>query len=306
MLAALAAMLLVMPTSCSDVWACSKMCEVAWNALSRYVVCALLTALGLEVVALRLTWKSAQPLVGMVRGVEHTFFPPLLLCVTFLVLILENLAICALWFVHAGAPGVGAATGRPVYSAVYVEWLINVPILLVLTGGCALGRPLSEVSRPLAVTNFYIILAWSAHFVEWALMRWLAILVAFAMYGWASMDMAKWVVKFRDSSRDDLPARGLRVGLSVGLIWSFFIYGVVYLSGQLGWISSPMEVSSYIVMNVGVKLVILLAFVGIRSSQFYDLLVSLLVNKSSPFARQVAVANDFGDVEHASSLPLLQ
>lgn len=133
--------------------------EVAWNALSRYVVCSLLTALVLEIAALRLTWKSARPLVGMVRGIEHTFVPPLLLCVSFFVLILENMFIGALWLVHAAAPGVGNVSGRPVYSAIYAEWLINVPILLVLAGTCALGRPLSDVSRPLVVTNLYIILA---------------------------------------------------------------------------------------------------------------------------------------------------
>lgn len=304
--AALTAAIAIFPRPCITVDDCSRMHEVAWNALSRYVVCSLLTALVLEIAALRLTWKSARPLVGMVRGIEHTFVPPLLLCVSFFVLILENMFIGALWLVHAAAPGVGNVSGRPVYSAIYAEWLINVPILLVLAGTCALGRPLSDVSRPLVVTNLYIILAWSAYFMEPVVARWSAILLAFLMYGWASVDMAQWVLKFREATRRDVPARNLRCALSVGLIVIFFVYGLVYLAAHLGMISSHMELSSYIIMNVGVKLVILLAFVGIRSSQFYDLLVCLLVNKCTPFERQIAVANDFGDVEHASSLPLLQ
>ena len=35
----------------------------------------------------------------------------------------------------------------------YAEWLINVPILLVLAGSIALGRPGSEVAEPLLITN---------------------------------------------------------------------------------------------------------------------------------------------------------
>jgi len=302
----LVAVVAVLPQACWTVKDCSRMHEVAWNELSRYVVVALVTALVLEVAALRLTWKSARPLVGMVRGIEYTFIPPLLLCVSFFVLILENLFIGALWLVHAAVPGVGNVAGRPVYSAIYLEWLINVPILLVLAGSCALGRPLRDVSRPLVVTNLYIILAWSAYFMQPAPLRWSAIFVAFAMYGWAAADMANWVLKFDAGTRQDVPARQLRCALSFGLILVFFIYGLVYLFAQLGLITSHFELSSYIIMNVCVKLVILLAFVGIRSSQFYDLLVCLLVNKCTPFERQIAVANDFGDVEHASSLPLLQ
>ena len=61
------------------------------------------------------------------------------------------------------------SAGLPVYSSIYVafwlqtigsstqqlpaqEWLINVPILLVLAGTCALNRSTEEVARPLLVT----------------------------------------------------------------------------------------------------------------------------------------------------------
>eukprot|EP00913_Durusdinium_trenchii_P001446 g1339.t1 len=40
----------------------------------------------------------------------------------------------------------------PVYTSIYVEWLINVPILLVLAGSCALHRTVREVKRPLIIT----------------------------------------------------------------------------------------------------------------------------------------------------------
>ena len=44
----------------------------------------------------------------------------------------------------------------------YMEWGINVPIMLILSGYCTLGRSLHEVSRPLVVTNIYVILCWVA------------------------------------------------------------------------------------------------------------------------------------------------
>lgn len=48
--------------------------------------------------------------------------------------------------VHVAAPGVGEAAGRPVYSAIYAEWVVNVPILLVLSGRFALSRPWAEAA----------------------------------------------------------------------------------------------------------------------------------------------------------------
>ena len=54
-----------------------------------------------------------------------------------------------------------------------MEWGINVPILLILSGYCSLGRPLREVSRPLVVTNIYVILCWAAAATSSGLLKWM-------------------------------------------------------------------------------------------------------------------------------------
>ncbi|CAE7947545.1 mask, partial [Symbiodinium sp. KB8] len=106
--------------------------------------------------------------LGLINGLDNTFMPPVLLCVTLFVLVLENLVfVCSTspWAVTA------SAGGEPVYTSIYCEWLVNVPILLVLAGNCALDRPSGEISRPLLVTNIYIVFAWTAHFIPSPFLR---------------------------------------------------------------------------------------------------------------------------------------
>jgi len=300
-----AAYMLVKPAACRDDPVCEGMHEAPWNAFSSYALCALTTAFCIETTSLRLTWRSAQPLIGMVRGVESTFVPPLLLCVAFTVLIMENVSIAGLHFVHACAHGVAGVNGRPMYSAIYAEWLVTVPMLLILAGKFALQRPLKQVSRPLVVTNVYIIFSWAAHFVEPVPIGWALILISLVMYVWASVDMAIWVRDFRASTRYDLPSRDLRCVLTLGLVVIFLAYGLMYLAAYMGMISPHTEVSAFITMNVVAKLGMLVAFVGIRWSQFFDLLVDLLINKQTPFSRQSAVGDDAGEVEQPSTLPMV-
>ena len=52
-----------------------------------------------------------------------------------------------------------------------LRWCINVPILFLLSGHCSLGRPVKEISRPLMVTNVYIIFSWMATVTESALLK---------------------------------------------------------------------------------------------------------------------------------------
>ena len=93
------------------------------------------------------------------------------------------------------------------------EWLINVPILhlvrlwdplwqprLVLAGCCALNRSVEEVSKPLVVTNIYIIFAWMAHFISDFTIRWSLVSVTFLMYAWASKDMVAWAQAYTSNA----------------------------------------------------------------------------------------------------------
>ncbi|CAJ1359647.1 unnamed protein product, partial [Effrenium voratum] len=133
--------------SCEEVPSCVEVHEKntpRGNLLNGYAICGLSTALVLEMVSLHFSYESARPVLGLINGLDNTFMPPILLCITLSVLIVENLIFfCSStpWYLNAGAGG------SPVYTSIYLEWLINVPILLVLAGTCALDRPASEIAR---------------------------------------------------------------------------------------------------------------------------------------------------------------
>lgn len=289
---ALAAYLAILPRSCIQVERCQAFNQEFPNVLNGNAFCGLVTVFMHEVTSLCLNYKSARPIMGLINGIEDVFVPPLLLCITFVVLVLENAIFMsrnmAAVFAHVAVDGAMPQANQPVYTAIYVEWLINVPLLLVLAGNCALGRPLRQLAGPVVATNVYIIIAWSAHFILDARLRWTLVAVSFAMYGWSSYKMSVWVLEYLRSTKKDAPSRTLRPCLAVGLIVVFGIYGLVYLCAMLGMITVYVERVSYICMNIGVKLMMSIAFAGIRSSEYTDLLIDMLVNTHLPFQRQIA------------------
>ena len=76
--------------------------------------------------------------------------------------------------------------GSVLWSDRYLEWGINVPILFILSGYCSLGRPLQEVSRPLIVTNIYVIMCWAAAASTYGLQKWMRLFctLAFSIKAW--------------------------------------------------------------------------------------------------------------------------
>jgi len=273
---------------CTEVPSCQEEFDKVkgLTSLNGYALCGLLTALVLEAVSLHFSYESARPVLGLINGLDNTFMPPVLLCITLFVLVLENLV-----FVCSASPWAVAASvdGAPVYTSIYCEWLVNVPILLVLAGNCALDRPSGEISRPLLVTNIYIVFAWTAHFIPSPFLRWTLVGVTFFMYGWASKDMVKWASSFREDVDPDVSGSHLRYASALGLIAIFGAYGIVYLSRLVGALTSYEEKVWYLCMNIGRKLIMLMLFGGIRSSRYHDLIVNMLVNTHFSFRRQVAV-----------------
>lgn len=275
-------------------------CVVAFEAesvktqLNGYAIVGLSTAFVLELVSLHFSYESARPVLGLVNGLDNTFMPPVLLCVTLFVLILENLIFffsSTPWFANA------SAAGLPVYTAIYVEWLINVPILLVLAGCCALNRSTDEVARPLLVTNIYIVFAWSAHFISDSSLRWSLVFATFFMYFCASKDMISWAQAYKNDTDPDVSGTHLRQASTLGLVAFFGLYGLVYLSRLNNVINDYEERVWYLCMNITTKLIMLMLFGGIRSSRYHDLIVNMLVNTHFSFRRQVAVM----DPEHAGN-----
>mmetsp|Transcript_18647 Transcript_18647/g.53461 ORF Transcript_18647/g.53461 Transcript_18647/m.53461 type:complete len:131 (-) Transcript_18647:242-634(-) len=79
--------------------------------------------------------------------------------------------------------------------------------------------------------------------------------------------------------------RDLHCATTIGLNMVSFAYGLVYLAAVLDLIGPRREMMFFVICGFAVKLVFLIAFVGIRSSHFFDLLVTLIANKLLPFSR---------------------
>jgi len=257
--------------------------------------------------ALVINYRTAMPLLDLLPGIRSVFLPSMLLCTTFAVLLAENTVLYVGWgseFLfhasagHEGEPG----RDRLVATVIYVEWLINVPILLVLAGKCALGRTMAQIIGPIVWTNVYILLAWGAHFVQDTNLRWGVIAVSFGLYGWVSYDMAQWAIEFRRSAPRGAPTRILRPCLTIALILLFGIYGVVYLAEGLGFVASFQERTFYMTMNIFSKLAMSLAFAGIKTGAYHDMLVGMLVNANLPFQRQVGEAYAAGITDNLDEL----
>eukprot|EP00435_Cladocopium_sp_Y103_P042922 s706_g12.t1 len=127
---------------------------------SSYIAAALASVMLHELASVILTHRTARKAIHLIPNIRESLLPSVLLCITFLVLIIENLVFVigeTPWFAHAANLGHPELDGQPVYTVFYAEWLINVPILLILAGSIALQRPTSEVAEPLVVTNVYIV-----------------------------------------------------------------------------------------------------------------------------------------------------
>ncbi|CAK9057477.1 unnamed protein product [Durusdinium trenchii] len=163
----------------------------------------------------------------------------------------------------------------PVYSIRYLEWLVDVPLLMILTCCGALGRPLSEALGPILVTNGYIVVSWCTLFIEDFAVRWAVISHTFLAYAWASERMIQWVKDFWKEAKD-VPCRGGRAASVILLIVVFGIYGVIYLLGCSGVISFATEHLGYTFMGFGCKVTLSILFASIRAYQTHQVLARLL------------------------------
>ena len=278
--------LVAAPVNCHEVPACAKHLQSYPGYYHVISAAALVAMVGHEVLSLIATYMGAQETQALVPHLQSRFLPTLLLAVMFGVLATaERLFSRAEWTVAHVMPSADGLTtpGRPVYTMQYMEWGINVPIMLILSGYCTLGRPLSEVSRPLIVTNVYVIFCWVATATESAFLKWFLIVVSFAMYAWASYDMLNWCSAYERTAPADLPSRGLRPFLSSGLVAHLLLYGVVYMASVVGIMDAHTERKSFFALTFGSKLAYSAAFVFIRADEYHKTLTDVL--------RKVSVSN---------------
>eukprot|EP00930_Biecheleria_cincta_P037066 TRINITY_DN25419_c0_g1_i1.p1 TRINITY_DN25419_c0_g1~~TRINITY_DN25419_c0_g1_i1.p1 ORF type:complete len:348 (+),score=29.65 TRINITY_DN25419_c0_g1_i1:50-1093(+) len=238
-----------------------------------------------ELASYVLTYKSVRQARSLLGNVLILLQPSAILCFSFFVLFLENIVLMAKmpWYAHS-TPILGGE-GQPVYTIFYVEWLINVPLLLLLAGQCALERPFQEIVRPMVVTNVYITLAWACYFIESQSLQNAVVTLSFAMYAWASYDMCLWVGKFMRLNPDSQSGLYLRPFLTISLIVIFGIYGVVFLGRLHGFVSARGEKLFYTFMDIVSKLLVCMVFTGVRSSRYHSLILDMLANTNTSFRR---------------------
>lgn len=197
---------------------------------------------------------------------------PALLC-----LIIMTLMVYEAIFTFSAEPWAHVGSlGRPVYTLRYAEWMITVPALLLLTGGCALGRPLKDLAMPIVVTEVYMAIAWLALLLSNPILRWVLILITFLGYGLASYGMMNWIGAYLGLAARDATCKWLRISSVLMLILLFAIYGVIYLQA-LGHVISPhVEEISYTMFGFGCKVVMSMIFTAIRIMEYHSELNGLL------------------------------
>jgi bacteriorhodopsin len=290
--AAALSFLVANPRPCNQVDVCRDLFKAMPSTVNQCIFCGLFALFWHELIALYLHQRSARPLLNLITGLREFSVAPALLCVTFAVLMVENLILMSPWAVHLAHAG---SDEKPVFTMIYVEWLITVPVLLVLAGRCGISMKLSQLTLVVIITNVYILLAWLAHFMISSSMRWTMVCMSFALYGFVSIQMVKWVLNFFRSTPQDYPSRIMKACLTLGLILIFGIYGVVYLAGRTRHLSIFGERAAYTVMDASSKLIFSMGFAGIRSHNYHMLLVDMLVNANHPFQRQMSMGHNLGD-----------
>lgn len=282
---------LINPVSCHTVKHCSNMHKEMDGSLHHYVGTALAVLLLHELMSHYINYTSAVKAHAseLIKNVRSWFLPSQLIVACFAILTLQHAVISFSkepWYAHVSANSLPYAQA-PVYTSTYVEWLINVPFLLVLSGKCALGRSNEEVAGPLIITNVYMVMSWAAFLVEGTALRWTLVIVSFLMYFWASADMLGWIRDFRMLEPLDAPGRDAKCCLTLALIVTFGIYGIVYLAAITGYIAPANERFLNLINDMITKVAVSIAFGGIRSCETMDLLIEMLIQTNIPFKRQV-------------------
>jgi len=210
-------------------------------------------------------------------------FPDMLMCTLLAVLMCtQTLFALGMSWPHAVPPAASfAQTWGVQHTLRYVEWMVSVPLLLVIAGHVGLGRPLKELRRSIFVTNAYIMLACVAMLVPDALTRWILIVFSFALYLLASLDMVMWTSRFRDEVPKDIPARRQRVFLVQFLVLVFGLYGLNYLMAAVGAINNHSEHLVYNTFDIIAKVITVGILCFVRTAENRDTLGEMILKHSS-------------------------
>eukprot|EP00928_Gymnodinium_smaydae_P027886 TRINITY_DN21420_c0_g1_i1.p1 TRINITY_DN21420_c0_g1~~TRINITY_DN21420_c0_g1_i1.p1 ORF type:complete len:712 (+),score=69.05 TRINITY_DN21420_c0_g1_i1:63-2198(+) len=294
------------PVLCSQILECEAKLRGRPRQFYGTTAWVLVVLLLHELTSLVRTWRGSAEVTELVEGLRSRALPSLLLSICFATLGISqwHYAISDELFVHASpsltSPSLGGfnlnIAGRPVYTAMYLEWMITVPCLLGLCGYCALGRPLQDMLAPIIATNVYILLCWAALLVDSVSLRLSLIGVSLLSFAWVSCLMMKWTSVFRSTAPADLPSRTIRPLLTEGIILLFCVYGLIFVMAATDSISCDVESMVFSFLNVGSKLGMSIAFVIVREDEYNVSLSKVLHNISHANLSMVSILR--GSFDH--------
>lgn len=248
------------PEPCWSVPSCAARTQAAPKTYHMYMFACLGTLL---------MWEVSQVVVTLVDFGFRTWrgkgqdprLSASLMCLTLIVLLVTEALFACLDVVWAHNSLRG-----PVYTLRFVEWLLTVPLLLLLGACGALERPLEKALGPILWTEAYIVVSWVALLVKNPFLCGLLVCMTFGGYGWASYGMLQWIASYKAEATAGAPCPRLRVAAVFLLIALFALYGVNYLCALFQVISQETELFIYSVMGFGSKAGMSMIFNTLRSS----------------------------------------
>lgn len=272
----------VSPIPCSEVPDCQAASgNLPW-LYSAYAVVGLSTLLLKEGLNLLCTfWETSRSSSNLPLTLDRRLCSSLVFSILF-AQVLKNswFATSPGTWVHTVQPVDLASEGhssifRPVFAIRYIEWMVTVPLMLILSGVCVLGRPINEVALPIIITEMYIFLAWAANLVQSPFLHFFLVVVTFISYGYASMGMFKWMSNFWRMAPRDLPNPEIRAAITLGLVVVFALYGLIYLLSQLDAVSVAAEHFCYTFLDSSSKVAMSFIFARLQEVDCWQALHSL-------------------------------
>eukprot|EP00930_Biecheleria_cincta_P062721 TRINITY_DN48169_c0_g1_i1.p1 TRINITY_DN48169_c0_g1~~TRINITY_DN48169_c0_g1_i1.p1 ORF type:complete len:536 (-),score=66.96 TRINITY_DN48169_c0_g1_i1:68-1675(-) len=272
-------MILFRPTRCAEVPDClARIEDYPYDFLHQHFASMLSAMALIEFVGL-VTPRALGGKLSIGRHPSYFELKPkgggasMLLIIMLMILTIKEANFQHLSQVFAHAAGQDLA--RPVFTFQFIEWLINVPILMILAGYHALHQPLKAILRPALVTNVYVTLCWAAAVSASPMTQWILYLIAACMYIFTCVDMSKWMLH-HDGQFNLLATKLLRQLSPILLMTYFFVYGMVYTAALLGSLSVVGEHTAYTVLTCTSKIIFSAGFVALRTSDYLQRVSQLL------------------------------
>ncbi|CAE7804075.1 unnamed protein product [Symbiodinium sp. CCMP2456] len=169
----------------------------------------------------------------------------------------------------------GLASNRALRTFRCVEWGIDVPLIMCISGHFILGHPLRDITRPFLLTSFYVILCWVACETKSAGMKWSSVMLCFLMSTGAARDILKWCSAFEEQAPKDLPNRSTRPKLVQVLLLFYAGCCIAFLLPIFGINFNHGDVKCCFLFTFGAKCSCIVYLV-LMSGEYHKTLTDLL------------------------------